>query len=68
MIKEMGRVWAGGTVSIAVLLVVVGFLAHFGPVFRLAILAALVAELWLIASIVRAVIHDAEYRWFWWIR
>lgn len=68
MIKEMGRVWAGGTVTIAVLLVTVGFFAHFGPLFRAAILVAIVAEIWLIASIVRAVIHEAEYRWFWWVR
>jgi hypothetical protein len=68
MIKELGRILAGGTVTITVLLVVVGFLVHFGPLFHAAILVAIVAELWLIVGLIRAALHEAEYRWFRWFR
>ena len=70
MISEPRRfrsMWLRNTLGIGAL-ALLALLALDGPTLRLALVGAVVLELWMTTAVVKSWAFTANYRWFWWWR
>jgi hypothetical protein len=69
MFGRLLKVWLGWTSALAIgVLVIAGLYGLDSRALRLALIAAVAADIWIAVRCISVGTDHAAYKWFWWIR